>query len=126
MFCTHCGAANPDNATKCAACGQALYVIGPNQAVSPPPLGAPQVRIPTYLVQSILATVFCCMPFGVVAIVYAAQAGARVSAGDYAGAKRASDSAKMWCWIAFGLGCCIVLFYVVLGVVSALSHRPQQ
>src|SRR5207237_6484686 len=32
-----------------------------------------QADVPSYLVQSILATLFCCMPFGIVAIVYAAQ-----------------------------------------------------
>ena len=90
------------------------------------PLGTPQDRIPTYLIQSVLVTAFCCLPFGVVAVVYAAQAGAKQAAGDYAGAQRAAASAKMWCWIAFGLGCCIVAFYAVLGAVGALSHRPAQ
>jgi hypothetical protein len=70
--------------------------------------------VPNYLVQSILCTLCCCLPFGIVAIVYAAQVNGKVQAGDYAGAQAASKNAKMWCWLAFGFG--IVINAVVLGL----------
>ena len=40
-------------------------------------------NIPNYLVQAILTTLFCCLPFGIVAIVYAAQVNTKIEAGDY-------------------------------------------
>jgi hypothetical protein len=71
--------------------------------VSPPPSSI-SVHVPNYLVQSILVTLCCCLPFGIPAIVYAAQVSGKLSAGDLAGAQEASRKAKMWCWVAFGLG----------------------
>ena len=60
-------------------------------------------RIPTYLVPSIL-TLCCCWPLSIVAIVFAAQVNSKLAAGDIAGARDASAKAKMFCWIAFGIG----------------------
>jgi hypothetical protein len=65
------------------------------------PTGA---KIPNYLVQSILVTLCCCLPFGIPAIVYAAQVNSKQAAGDLAGALDSSQKAKMWCWIGFGIG----------------------
>lgn len=64
-----------------------------------------------YLVQAILVTICCCIPGGIVAIVYAAQVNGRLAAGDYAGAVNASNNAKTWCWVSFGLG-------IIVGVVG--------
>ena len=75
MYCTKCGAANTDNAWKCVQCGQVLQ-----QAPSPP--AQPAIRIPNYLVHAILCTLFCCLPLGIVAIVYAAQVNTKAAAGD--------------------------------------------
>ena len=44
-----------------------------------------------YLVWSILTTVFCCQPLGIVAIVYSAKVESRFLCGDYDGAQEASD-----------------------------------
>lgn len=74
--------------------------------------------VPNYLVQSILATIFCCQPFGIVGIVFAAQVDGKVAAGDYAGAVVASDNAKRWTLIAFGLG---LATYVIGGLIYAVA-----
>ncbi len=55
----------------------------------PPPPSAAPVNIPNYLVFAILTTVFCCLPAGVVSIVYAAQVNSKVAMGDIAGAMAA-------------------------------------
>jgi hypothetical protein len=89
-----------------------------------PPASA--VKIPNYLVQSILVTLFCCLPFGIVSIVYAAQVNGKVQAGDIQGAVDASGKAKMWCWIGFGLGLVFSILYfgvVILGAILG-QHRP--
>ncbi|HEX3998914.1 MAG TPA: CD225/dispanin family protein [Pirellulales bacterium] len=52
-------------------------------------------QLPNYLVPAILSTICCCLPFGIVAIVYAAKVNGKLAAGDYEGARRSSDSAKM-------------------------------
>lgn len=83
--------------------------------------GAPPARppgpIPNYLVQAILCTIFCCLPLGIPAIVFAAQVNSKQQAGDFDGALGASRKAKRWCWISFGLGMAvnviIGLFYLI-------------
>jgi Interferon-induced transmembrane protein/GYF domain 2 len=82
--------------------------------------------IPNYLVQAILCTLCCCLPFGIVAIVYAAQVNGKVQAGDHQGAMAASKNAKMWCWVAFGLGIVtngvILAIQLAAGVASGFNH----
>ena len=80
---------------------------------------APQ--IPNYLWQSIVATVLCCMPFGVVAIVFSAKVDGLVARGDIAGANAASKSAKTWMSVAVGCGLLVVVLYVILIIVGAAS-----
>jgi hypothetical protein len=87
--------------------------------------GAPRMRrdIPNYLAQSILVTLFCCLPFGIVAIVNAAQVNGKLAAGDIAGARAASDRAKMWSWLSFGIGIPVIIIWVIFQVVIQ-SHNP--
>ncbi len=126
-FCPQCGMSNVDNAIVCAQCGRNLQ-----PATASPPLQAtgvvmpPGSTVPNYLVFAILATVFCCLPTGIPAIIYASQVNTKLQLGDLAGAQAASNNAKMWCWISFGLGLVTVIGYVllmVLGIVGSLHSR---
>jgi hypothetical protein len=72
----------------------------------------------TNLILSILITLFCCMPFGVVAIVYSAMAIGRAGAGDYEGAVRASQQARTWIWVALALGLVTGLGWIALAVLG--------
>jgi Interferon-induced transmembrane protein len=92
----------------------------------PPPMysggGGPAPQsVPNYLVQAILCTLFCCLPAGVVAIVFAAQVNGKLAAGDYAGAVSASNNAKTWTWVSFGIGLAIGLLYAILIIIGASS-----
>ncbi len=79
------------------------------------PTAVPQhaVNVPNYLWQSIVVTLFCCLPFGVVAIVKASKVDSQVKAGDYNGAVASSNSAKTWCWVSFGVGLVVNLLYII-------------
>jgi hypothetical protein len=81
------------------------------QWTPPPPAGA-TTTVPNYLIPAIISA-FCCMPLGVVAIVFAAQVNNKVAAGDIAGAMDSSKKAKMFSFIALGLGLLAGLIYVV-------------
>ncbi|MBD2507794.1 CD225/dispanin family protein [Nostoc sp. UIC 10630] len=76
-------------------------------------------KVPNYLPQAILLAIFCCQPFGIVAIIYAAQVNAKFQAGDYEGATTASDNAKKWCWISFGAA---ILFYLLIFIIGSLNQ----
>lgn len=73
---------------------------------------APTGKIDNYLWQSIAVTVMCCLPFGIVAIIYASKVDGLVAKGDIAGAMAASKSAKMW--VNVSVGACILAFIFVL------------
>ncbi|MFD2256444.1 CD225/dispanin family protein [Luteolibacter algae] len=90
----------------------------------PPAYQANQIpqNIPNYLWQSIVATVLCCMPFGVVAIVYAAKVDGMVARGDIAGAHAASKSAKTWVIAAVGSWVVIFLLYIIMAVIAGASQ----
>lgn len=83
----------------------------------PPPIDAP-ANIPNYLVPAILATLFCCLPVGVVSIVFATQVNNKVAAGDIQGAMAASKSAKLWLIVSVSLG---LLLWVVVILANVLG-----
>jgi hypothetical protein len=83
----------------------------------PPPIDAP-ANVPNYLVPAILATLFCCLPVGVVSIVFATQVNTKVAAGDIQGAMVASKSAKLWLIVSVSLG---LLVWIIVILANALG-----
>ncbi len=83
--------------------------------------GTNPTRIPNYLVPAILVTLFCCVPFGIISIVYAAQVNGKVALGDIEGALRTSRSAKKWAWISFGVGLVITVGWIIYFIVGATA-----
>ena len=112
MFCRSCGAQIADEAVMCPQCG--TTVVGNTVQTEN------TTTIPNHLVGSILATIFCCMPFGVPAIVFAAQVNSRIASGDLEGAMRASKTANMWMLISVGVGALCALLYGIIGILSAI------
>lgn len=132
MYCPKCGTENTNNASFCIECNQELQAVQSPQApppqpppgyMAPPPqmAGQPIGTVPNYLVQSILVTLFCCLPLGIVAIVFAAQVNSKLAVGDIYGAQEASDKAKMWCWWSFGLGLAGVVIYIAFVMLTVLT-----
>jgi hypothetical protein len=107
MYCRNCGKEIADQAVVCINCGVAV-----SKQINP------AIQIPNYLVQSILVTILCCLPFGIPAIVYSAQVNGKLQAGDIQGATEASRKAKMWGWISFGTGLVIGILYAIMIAVG--------
>ena len=126
MYCTSCGSQNDDGAKFCKDCGKVISGSTPSAGRFEPesPRGtvdpAPPAHIPNYLVPAILVTIFCCLPFGIVSIVYAAQVNSKLDAGDVAGAMHASSNAKTWMWVAFGVGLFFAVVYGASGLVFGI------
>ncbi|MFI0547158.1 MAG: CD225/dispanin family protein [Brachymonas sp.] len=74
-----------------------------------------------FLVQAILVTLCCCLPFGIASIVYASQVNSKVAAGDMAGAHESARKARFWFWWALGLGLPIQILLVFIQVAAGLA-----
>lgn len=97
--------------------GPAHSPYAPPSAIS----GSASKEIPNYLWQSIVVTIFCCWPFGIPAIVYAAKVDGLKARGDIQGALAASKNAKTWCLVSLILGLIVVAVVIVIQVFAAIS-----
>jgi hypothetical protein len=75
----------------------------------------------TWLVESILATLFCCLPFGIAGIVNAAKVESRFYKGDIESAERYSREAKKWTLVSFWIGIGVIAIYLIILVIIAVS-----
>ncbi len=116
MICPGCGRHNDSTAMQCMYCGKPLrqnpYGVSPVKE-SRLPSAPPSPRPPNHLVKAILATLFCCLPLGIVAIVYAAQVNAKYESGNYQGALESSRQADTWGNISIILGLVPMALYAI-------------
>ena len=147
ITCKECGAQVSQFAEACPNCGMPLAKSENNAFTQPqnPPQQQPPVYQSqygqqqnvggdqnqneqgpppkTWLVESILVTLLCCLPFGIAGIVSASKVESRWYAGDKAGAMQASADAARWTKIGFFGGLIIGVLYGLLiatGVVNGV------
>ncbi len=78
--------------------------------------------IPNNLVWAIVTTLFCCLPLGIVSIVYATQVDGKRAAGDLAGAREAADKARFWALMsAFLVPILLLLWFALFGGLAVLG-----
>lgn len=82
----------------------------------------PAGHVPNYLWPSIGATLCCCAPLGIPAIIYASRVDAFVASGDRAAAEEASNKAKMWALVAFGVS---ILFWIAIFCTGAFTGETN-
>lgn len=115
MFCAHCGKEIPEAAVFCPGCGRST-AVGATVPVAEP--------IQSYLALGIISALLCCLPLGVVSIVYAAQVSGKAAAGDVAGALAASRSARNWgiaAMVTGGVGIVLGVLFQLLVIVLAAA-----
>jgi hypothetical protein mkanA1_03882 len=75
---------------------------------------APPPMPDNHLVWAILSTCMCCLPFGVVSIVYATQVENLYWKGRYEEAVDKSNKARKWAMISAGAAAAIIMLYVLI------------
>ncbi len=88
-----------------------------SQNWTPPPPAGGTATVPNYLVPAIIS-IFCCWPLAIPAIIFATQVNGKVAAGDVAGAQDSSKKAKMFSFIAIGIG---LAGYILLGIFYGVA-----
>jgi len=118
--CTKCGETSHAEAHTCKHCGTRLHKKTVDKLKQMPS---------TYLWQSVLVTILCCLPLGIPAIIYAAQVENRWRNGDIDGALRSSKNARNFAFFAFVIGLILHILHLAywvffIGVLSGgiLSH----
>ncbi|MDT5350942.1 MAG: hypothetical protein QOH91_4229 [Mycobacterium sp.] len=81
-----------------------------------------------YLVWAILCTVLCCLPFGIVSLVYSNKVSGLWASGQYAESQAAANSAKKWAIIGAITGAItyaiVTVLYIAL-VVWVVHDMPS-
>lgn len=73
-----------------------------------------QVCPKTWMAESILVTVFRCLPFGIAGIVFASKVSSLYAAGNYEAALQASKDAGKWTKIGFIVGLVVIVLYLLV------------
>lgn len=77
-----------------------------------------------HLALAIITTILCCLPAGIVSIVYATQVNSKYNVGDYEGAIKASKNAKTWWIVAAVTGVVIAIAYFAFAG-TLLASNPD-
>lgn len=143
--CLHCGQLVTTGEAvgariACPSCRRENVVPADAQPTGPPPVPPPapdpaapaagaadgRPYVNNHLAKAILATIFCCLPLGIVAIVKAAQVNSRVEIGDLERATKFAGEANSWAnWsIVVGLLGAVLYGMMTLGMtfLQAMGH----
>lgn len=92
---------------------------------SPVPIPQPQPvqEISSGLVPAILVTILCCVPLGIVAIVYAASVSDLLAAGKIEAAEKAAKRSKNWSLAGLICGLLIYFVYILFVVFGFVAQR---
>ena len=96
--------------------GQGGYPPGAGAYGGGAGVGAAPPRIDTWLWQSIAATLLCCLPLGIVGIVFAAQAQSALNVGNLAEAQAKAATARTFTLISAGVAIVLIFGWVIFMV----------
>ena len=78
-------------------------------------------RPQSYLALAIISTILCCLPAGIVSIVYATQVNSAYEDGNYEKAMNASKNAKTWGIVSVAIALVGWIIYVLFFGVAFLG-----
>ena len=97
-------------------------------------LGEPRRDLPprmpkNHLALAVLTTLFCCLPFGIISLIYAVQVNISSNSGNFEMAKFSSEKAKYWGMVALWCGAALYilnsLFFLLPLAFAAIANLTQ-
>lgn len=90
--------------------------------------GRPQIaaydvpnHLPLSITSAVLSFLCCCIPFGVIPVIFSTQVNSKLANGDYEGALSSSANAKLWSWVCIG----VALTLFVLNMILQFAVMPH-
>ena len=130
-YCTQCGQPIPEESKFCTNCGSPVPTPPPSEVKpdlqysqqqykqpSPTPSRPTTPKPKSNLVLAILSTIFCCLPLGIPAIVFAAKVDNLWNAGQYAEAEDASRKARNWMLASIITG---VVWVIICTIITFMA-----
>jgi ABC-type sugar transport system permease subunit len=88
-----------------------------------------QNTVPNNMVIAIVAAVvsflMCCLPHGVISVIFAAQVNKKAAAGDIAGATQAAKNAKLWAIISIAVSVVWLIVGFAFGILGGIMSSIQ-
>lgn len=130
ITCKECGALVSEFARECPSCGTSFAdmagkdPIQPKQVVSQPEQPQQQYTLQeqppkSWMVESMLVLILCCMPFGIVGLINAVKVELYWEYGAKDKAQQASNDAKKWTTIGFFGG---IILYAILTLIYVMDR----
>ena len=85
--------------------------------------GASEFWQPVGIVLPILSILLCCLPAGIVSLVYATNANAKAAAGNMTGAEADKKSSALWLRISVLPTIGVIIVYLIIALVGAFTNR---
>lgn len=86
----------------------------------PPGTGPPNNNLVIAIIATVVSIMFCCIPHGVISLIFATQVNKKAAAGDMPGAINAARQAKMWALISIAVAVIGLVVAFVLGLLNAV------
>lgn len=98
-----------------------------SQPWNPPPPSysatpAPNNNLVLAIIATVVSVMFCCIPHGVVSLIFALQVNKKAAAGDIQGALGAAKQAKMWAFISIVVAVIGLVIGIIFGVLNTLLN----
>ncbi len=103
---------------------QSLFSMTPEASMPvPTPYSSPMIEAPpkNWLVESVLITLLCCLPLGIVGIIHATKVESLWNSGQRDAAIKASKEAAKWVKLGLILGIIGIALYIILLVFGVLA-----
>lgn len=117
-YCLNCGAKTQLNEKYCPSCSATLMTGQQPDSSQTEQVNQTNPNIENHLAKAIFSTVCCCVPFGIAAIIFAAQVNGKIDRGDYQGAKESADKADSWANISIVMGMIIIIIRLSLVAIA--------
>lgn len=95
-----------------------------SQPWNPPPFNgsspAPNNNLVIAIIATVVSVMFCCLPHGLVSLIFALQVNKKAAAGDMQGALNSAKQAKTWAIVSIIVSVIGLVVAIFFGVLNAI------